>query len=129
MLDYDRLIIASVHLDQDMIPWFQMMQRANPFSFWHVFTRALELDFGPSIYECPRSTLFKLMQIGIVGEYYMDFTSLGSKVDGLSIDTLMDCFLSGLKVDICRDVQAMSPTTLAKAIALAKLFEERYEPI
>lgn len=128
MSDYDRLTIASVHLDQDVIPWFQMMQRANPFSSWHVFTRALKLDFSPSVYECPRSTLFKLMQIGTVGEYYMDFTSLANIVDGLSSEALMDCFLSGLKANKCRDVRAMSPSTLAKAVALAKLFEERYEP-
>lgn len=126
--DHDRLTIASVHLDQDVIPWFQMMQKANPFRSWRVFTRALEMDFGPSIYECPRSTLFKLTQTGSVSEFYLEFTALANRVDGLSTDALLDCFLSGLKADICRDVRAMSPTTLAKAVALAKLFEERYEP-
>lgn len=105
-----------------------MMQRANPFHSWRVFTKALEMDFGPFDYECLRSTLFKLMQTGTVGEYYLEFTALANRVDGLSTDSLMDCFLSGLQVDICRDVKAMSPTNMAKAVALAKLFEERYEP-
>jgi len=68
--DYDRLTIALVHLDQDVIPWFKMMQRANPFPFWRVFTRALKMDFGPSVHECPKSTLFKLMQTGTVNSIW-----------------------------------------------------------
>lgn len=44
-------IIASVHLDQDVVPWYQMMQKTQPLLSWQVLTRALELDFGPSAYE------------------------------------------------------------------------------
>jgi hypothetical protein len=69
--DLDRLTIASVHLDKDVVPWYQMVQRTHPFTSWIEFTRALELDFGPSIYECPRATLFKLTQSGSVAEYYL----------------------------------------------------------
>ncbi|PNX98879.1 hypothetical protein L195_g022137 [Trifolium pratense] len=29
--DEDRLVISSVHLDQDVVPWFQMIQRSHPF--------------------------------------------------------------------------------------------------
>jgi hypothetical protein len=29
--DADRLTIAAVHLDQKVVPWYQMMQRTNPF--------------------------------------------------------------------------------------------------
>ncbi|MCI34764.1 hypothetical protein A2U01_0055985, partial [Trifolium medium] len=29
--DEDRLMISSVHLDQDVVPWFQMIQRSHPF--------------------------------------------------------------------------------------------------
>ncbi|MCI39011.1 hypothetical protein A2U01_0060240 [Trifolium medium] len=36
--DEDRLIISSVHLDQDVVPWFQMIQRSNPFRSWQEFT-------------------------------------------------------------------------------------------
>jgi hypothetical protein len=54
--DLDRLTISSVHLDKDVVPWYQMVQRTHPFTLWIEFTRALELDFGPSVYECPRAT-------------------------------------------------------------------------
>lgn len=54
------LIVASVHLDKDVVLRFHMIQRSHPFHFWKEFTRALEMEFGSSIYECPRETLFKL---------------------------------------------------------------------
>ncbi|MCI80545.1 hypothetical protein A2U01_0101816, partial [Trifolium medium] len=48
-------MISSVHLDHDVVPWFQMIQRSHPFRSWQEFTRALEMDFGPSAYDCPRA--------------------------------------------------------------------------
>ena len=126
--DADRLIIASVHLDHEVVPWYQMLQKTAPFHSWKAFTRALELDFGPSTYDCPRATLFKLNQSATVNEYYMQFTTLANRVDGLSVEAILDCFISGLNNEISRDVKAMEPRTLTKAVALAKLFEEKYFP-
>lgn len=56
----------------------------------------------------------------------MEFTSLANRVSGLSADALLDCFLSGLKADIRREVIAQGPISLLKAVSLAKLFEEKY---
>lgn len=103
-----------------------MLQKTKPFNSWQAFTRALELDFGPSAYDCPRATLFKLNQFATVNEYYMQFTALANRVDGLSAEAILDCFVSGLHDEITRDVRAMEPKTLTKAVALAKLFEEKY---
>ncbi|CAJ2662565.1 unnamed protein product [Trifolium pratense] len=125
--DPDRLTIASVHLDKDVVPWYQMVQRTHPFTSWIEFTRALELDFGPSIYECPRATLFKLTQSGTVAEYYLQFTSLANRVYGLSNDALIDCFVSGLNNEIRRDVLIHTPSSLVKAVSLAKVYEEKYD--
>lgn len=74
--DNERLTIASVHLDHDIVPWFQMMQRNNQFQDWKSFTRALEQDFGPPPYDCPGASLFKLVQTGTVSEFYLEFTAL-----------------------------------------------------
>jgi hypothetical protein len=103
-----------------------MVQRSNPFTSWRDFTRALELDFGPSIYDCPRATLFKLTQSGTVAEYYLQFTSLANRVYGLSNDALIDCFVSGLSADIRRDVLIHTPTSIVKDVSLAKIYEEKY---
>ncbi|MCI31193.1 hypothetical protein A2U01_0052405, partial [Trifolium medium] len=40
--DADRLMIAAVHLDQKVVPWYQMMQRTDPFQSWQLFARAIE---------------------------------------------------------------------------------------
>jgi len=63
-----------------VIPWFQMIAKNNPFESWICFTRSLELEFGPSPYECPRSTLVKLMQSGSVHNYYRKFIALANRV-------------------------------------------------
>ncbi|MCH98982.1 hypothetical protein A2U01_0019992 [Trifolium medium] len=85
-----------------------------------------QMDFGPSVYDCPRAALFKLNQSGSVGEYYTEFNKLANRVYGVSTEALLDCFLSGLQNDIRRDVLALSPDTITRAFALAKLYEEKY---
>ena len=105
-----RLIIASIHLDKEVVPCYQMMTRENSFKTWIAFTRALETEFGPSPYVCPRSQLFKLAKIGSVQSYYVQFTALANRVQGITQEALLDCFVGGLKPDIRRDVIAQSPT-------------------
>lgn len=84
------------------------------------------MEFGPSLYDCPHSTLFKLTQTALVNEYYVEFTALANRTQGISTNALLDCFLSGLRPEIKRDVLAQSPLSLAKAVSLAKLFEDKY---
>ncbi|XP_050907589.1 uncharacterized protein LOC127121009 [Lathyrus oleraceus] len=124
--DPQRLTIAAIHMEKDVVPWFQMMARNNPFQSWAAFTRALELEFGPSPYESPSQALFKLTQSTSIAAYYTSFTALANRVQGLSPAAILDCFLSGLKPDIKRDVIAQTPHSISKALALAKLFEEKY---
>ncbi|WVY91553.1 hypothetical protein V8G54_037067 [Vigna mungo] len=101
--DLHRLAIATVHMDKDVVPWFQMMCKNNHFQSWAAFTRALELKFGPSPFECPCSTLFKFSQLGSINDYYIEFTALANRV-----------------------TRIMSPHSLLKVVSLAKLYEEKY---
>ena len=97
-------------MDKEVVPWYQMMTHENSFKTWIAFTRALETEFGPSPYECPRSQLFKLTKICSVQSYYVQFTALTNRVQGITQEALLDCFVGGLKPDIRRDVIAQSPT-------------------
>lgn len=67
--DNHRLTIAAVHMEKDVVPWFQMISRNQPFQSWNMFTRALEMEFGSSPYESPRPALFKLAQTTTVADY------------------------------------------------------------
>jgi hypothetical protein len=96
-----------------------MVQRSYPFDTWLESTHALELDFGPSIYECPRATLFKLSQKGTIAKYYVQFTALAYRVYGLSNDALINCYISGLTPDIRRDVMIHTPISIVKVVSLA----------
>jgi len=55
--------------------------------------------------------------------------SLVNRSLGLSDEAFLNCFISGLNPDIRRDVVAMTPLTLLCTVILAKLFEEKYNPI
>ncbi|XP_014499211.1 uncharacterized protein LOC106760262 [Vigna radiata var. radiata] len=80
--DDHRLTIAVIHLDKDVVPWFQ--------------------------------------------EYYVKFTALANRVQGVTTEALLDCFIGRLKPDIRRDVIAQSPSTLIRSVSLAKFYEEKY---
>ncbi|XP_014522563.1 uncharacterized protein LOC106779047 [Vigna radiata var. radiata] len=96
---------------------------------WSTLTRALESQFGPSPFDCPMAELFKLQQDGSMSDFYMKFMSLANRSVGLIDEALLNCFLSGLHVEIKRDVLSLSPPTLLRVVALAKLFKERYIPV
>jgi len=76
--------------------------------------------------QCPRANLFKLTQVGSVHEYYVKFTALANRVQRVTTEALLDCFLGGLRQDIHRDVLVQDPKTLMRCLSLAKLFEEKY---
>lgn len=68
-----------------------MQNRVNAFPTGVVFTRALE--FGPSSYECHMATLFKLTQTSSIDDYYTQFTSLANRVQGITVEALLDFFV------------------------------------
>ncbi|XP_039123663.1 uncharacterized protein LOC120260295 [Dioscorea cayenensis subsp. rotundata] len=66
------------------------------------------------------------MQEGTVAEYYDTFTVLANRVEGLSNDAMLDCFLSGLQTELQCEVIPWQPDSITKALSLAKLFEEKH---
>ena len=124
--DLERVSIASMHMDKGAVHWFQMMQRNLPFRSWHDLKRAIEMEFGPSLFDCPRASLFKLTQTGSVGDYYSEFTALANRVHVEPPEALLDCFISGLQPELKRDVLSQCPSTLMRAVSLAKLYEDKY---
>ena len=84
-LDQDCVDIASIHFEKDVIPWFQMLQRLQTVNMWVKLRRALESQFGPSLFECPMDELFKLQQVGTVADYYLKFMGLAHRSEGLTL--------------------------------------------
>jgi len=48
--DIDRVDIATIHFEKEVIPWFQMLQKLNVVSTWIALTSALESQFGPFVW-------------------------------------------------------------------------------
>ncbi|GJZ40012.1 hypothetical protein Tco_0586575, partial [Tanacetum coccineum] len=84
--DAQRLTIAYVHFEGSVIQWFQMLHKANEIPTWDA-----------------------------LANYYHQFTIMANRVEGLSPEALLDCFLSGLKDHIRRDVIAQDPKSLIHA--------------
>lgn len=56
----------------------------------------------------------------------MKFTALANRVQGVTMEALLDDFVGGLKPNIKRDVIAQNPVILLRCVSLAKLYEEKY---
>ncbi|KAF7833267.1 Ty3/gypsy retrotransposon protein [Senna tora] len=119
--DEQRVTIAAVHFEGVVVPWFQMMSKTSRVTTWVALSKAIEVEFGPSQFESPRALLFKLYQRASATDFYREFMILATRVEGMSDEALLDCFVSGLKPAIRWD----APSSLLRAAALACLFDER----
>ncbi|KAF7840497.1 Transposon Ty3-I Gag-Pol polyprotein [Senna tora] len=106
--DDQRVTIVAVHFEGVVVPWFQMMCKSSRFDSWVALSKAIEVEFGPSQFESPRALLFKLYQKSSVAEFYHEFMILATRVEAVR-----------------RDVIAQAPSSLLRASALARLFDER----
>lgn len=110
----------------EALGWFKWMTGNQQISTWNAFTRALELRFGPSSFDNHQASLFKLRQLGSVVEYQHQFETLSNRVIGMPSDMLLNCFISGLKHEIQRELAIIKPHSLSHAIGLAKLLEAKF---
>jgi len=120
-----RLRLASFYMEGEALTWYQWMHSNNQLLSWPMFLHALELRFAPSHYDDPKGALFKLCQTTSVKDYQTAFENLANRITGLPSEFYLSCFISGLKPEIRRELQAFQPLLIAQAISLAKLQEEK----
>jgi hypothetical protein len=119
---YQRVRMASFHMEGEALVWFQDADEAGQFPTWDAFLQALLTRFGP-VYEDPMESLVKLRQTTTVTEYTSQFEALSNRLRGISDKNRLSCFLSGLKDEIRLPLRMLNPVTLAAAFGLAKLQE------
>lgn len=83
-LDWQRVIVASVNFEVDVVPWFQLLQRSHVITDWPSLIKAIEEEYGPLVYEKPRVRLFKLSQSGSAEEYCREFMALANRTEGVT---------------------------------------------
>jgi len=94
---------------------------------WPSLSTTIQIQFGPSQFDNPRSDLFKLKQSSTVAYYYVSFTELANQSYGLDNYVLLDCFISGLIPELKREVISRAPHSILQAMSFAKLFEEKFQ--
>jgi len=124
----EQISIVTFHMQGVAIPWFQMSQRMAPFQSWIQLKRAVEIEFGPSLYESPCELLFKLHQTGhnprvLFGVHFFGQSHIEPH------DALRDYFISSLRSDLKQEVKAQCPSSLMWAISLARLYEDKFSPV
>lgn len=126
--DFQRVIVASVNFEGDVVPWFQLLQKSRVITDWLSLIKAIEDEYGPSIYEKPRTKLFKLQQSGTADDFCKEFVALANRTEGISDEAMLDCFTGGLKPEVRREVLAQNPRNLLRAAELARLFDVKLGP-
>jgi hypothetical protein len=120
---YQRIRMASFHMEGEALVWFQDAEESGQFPTWDAFVQALLVRFGPA-YDDPMEALMRLRQSASVAEYTTQFEALSNRLRGVSDKNRLSCFLSGLKDEIRLPVRMLNPTSLVAAFGLAKLQEE-----
>ena len=123
--EQDRLTVASFYMEGRALAWYQWMNANGHVTSWSSFLQAMHAHFAPTPYDDPTSALFKLTQKGTVAQYLTEFEDLATHVVGISHPLLLSCFISGLFLEIHREVQAHQPLSMVQAAELARLQEEK----
>jgi len=87
---------------------------------------AIQIQFGPSQFDNPRSDLFKVKQSSTVADYYASFAELANQSYELDDYVLLDCFIGGLIPELKSKVISRALHSLLQAVSFAKLFEEKF---
>ncbi|XP_039138145.1 uncharacterized protein LOC120275588 [Dioscorea cayenensis subsp. rotundata] len=123
--DDHRIAMAAFYMTGQALQWFQWLYSTSQLSHWDDFVRKLELRFGPSSFVNNDAALFKLRQMSTVTDYLNEFECLSTRVTGLNEEKLLNCFLSGLRDDIQRELYILKPGNLHDAMGMARLVEDK----
>ena len=125
----EKVVLASFHLQDDALEWYQWYEQTQPNVTWEELTQALCVRFGPSDYEDFDEALAKLRQTGTVREYKMQFERLAAWVHNWLETALLGSYIGGLKEEIRSKVKLFRPTTLLHATSLARLQEDKLQKL
>ncbi|KAL0297748.1 UNVERIFIED_CONTAM: hypothetical protein Sradi_6826900 [Sesamum radiatum] len=120
-----RLDLISFYMQGDALSWFKWMFTNRHLSSWDAFIRSLELRFGPSSFDNHEAMLFKLRQHGFVTDFQAEFERLCNRVVGLPPESILNCFISGLRPNIQWELAVLRSFSISQVVGLAKLIEAK----
>ena len=127
MSDEQKLDMVSIHLEGRADVWYHDYQESNATITWDQFMLDVCNRFLEGGHDNIIGEFNKLRQTGSVEEYHESFEELKAfmvaKHRSLDEDYYIKSFVSGLKEEVAKMVQLLSPTTLTQAIYMAKMQE------
>lgn len=93
----EKLPLASYHLEGQAYMWYQLFKDSEEVLTWEAFKAAMHTHYGHTAFDDHFGDLTKLQQTGSVREYQLQFERLLSRVQKLSTQHQLGCFVSGLK--------------------------------
>ncbi|GJW32118.1 ty3-gypsy retrotransposon protein [Tanacetum coccineum] len=123
------LRIMGFNLEGAAAEWFRWMTRNGLITTLARFEESAKTRFGPSKYKDPQGALSKLLQLGMVEDYQREFEKLMNRVTDISDSLLIFFYISGLKLNLQRELLVSKPTTLGDVFLLARITEARFEAI
>ncbi|KAK9169435.1 hypothetical protein Syun_001575 [Stephania yunnanensis] len=109
------------------LQWFHWMYTTAQLTSWPEFARALEVRFGPSSCIDFEVTLLKLKQPSTLEAFMEEFAALSTRTTGLSQSNLLNCFISGVKDEIHRELLLLRPQNFQEAMGMAKVVRDKLE--
>ncbi|KAL0405186.1 UNVERIFIED_CONTAM: hypothetical protein Slati_3832500 [Sesamum latifolium] len=109
----------SFYMKGETLSWFKWLYTNQQLSSWDAFLRAFELRFGPSSFENHQAALFKLHQHGSVSDFQAEFERSCNWIVSLPPESILNCFILGLRADIQQEMVVFQPSSISQAIRLA----------
>jgi hypothetical protein len=117
--DLAKLWYGVLHLDQERWQWWQWRKTARQgYVAWTHFVAELYECFDTDTNHLGRLT--KLKQSGTVEDFIASFERLDFRTEGMSDAFFRECFISGLKDEICAHVLMARPQSWVEATKRAK---------
>ncbi|XP_044322006.1 uncharacterized protein [Triticum aestivum] len=122
---------ATLYLEGHAALWWQAFKQRRRLWPWDDFAMEIALEFGQGEYESHMTRILQLKQLGTVTEYKTEFESamynLIALDPSLNSKFFISQFVLGLKDDIRAAVRLQSPTSVTRAVCLAKIQEEELD--
>lgn len=100
---------AVFYMTGPTLQWFHCLHSTEQLTSWGNFIKHIKNHFDLSAFINHESQLFKLKQSSMMESYLSEFECLLTSTTGLSSSSLLNCFLSNLRVNLQREMYVLKP--------------------
>jgi hypothetical protein len=119
---------ASLHLDGVAAEWFYALEQdTGGVLTWSRFVEFTHMRFGPPLRSNGMADLKDLRRTSTVEDYQRQFLSILCHCEDMTQLQQTQMFTAGLGEPLRTDVEPLTPTTLQRAMHLARAYERRMD--